>query len=144
MKVKQDPVLAGFVQLTREVMGADLIAILLFGSRARGSATSASDYDFLLVVQTEPDDEVKKNLVLGTRGSVSMNFQFEKIPDLIRELERGDTARLNMVTEGKLLWGSLPPTVYTAAKTALHRFGMVSRPIRRRKPMSGSMAIWPK
>lgn len=58
--VKQDPVVDFFVTSVRRTLGSHLKQVLLFGSRARGNATPASDYDLLVVV-----DKVNRHIVDG-------------------------------------------------------------------------------
>jgi predicted nucleotidyltransferase len=58
--VEHDPVLRFFKVSAVRVLGSHLRQILLFGSRARGDATTESDYDLLVVV-----DKVNQDVVRG-------------------------------------------------------------------------------
>jgi predicted nucleotidyltransferase len=48
----------------RDVLDGDLVSIVLFGSRARGTATSSSDFDFLIVAHSLPDGKRRRELAL--------------------------------------------------------------------------------
>ena len=45
------PLAREYADLVRQRLGAQIKRIILFGSRARGDATSTSDYDILLLVE---------------------------------------------------------------------------------------------
>lgn len=50
----------GFVELCKEEFGNRLESVVLFGSRARGSASSKSDWDFFLVVKNLPERRIDR------------------------------------------------------------------------------------
>ncbi len=86
-----------FRQLLRELCGAGELLIVLFGSRARGDSTPASDYDLLIVSNKA-----------GRRG-VEVRWPAQlfrySLEEARRRLEEGDTILLDALTEGKLLCG---------------------------------------
>ena len=45
----------------RESLGESLVAVVLFGSRARGEAHAESDWDFLVIANALPDRILKRN-----------------------------------------------------------------------------------
>jgi hypothetical protein len=51
---QNDPVAACAVQALRTALGDKLVAIVLFGSHARGEASEASDYDLLVIAEDLP------------------------------------------------------------------------------------------
>ncbi|HID86195.1 MAG TPA: nucleotidyltransferase domain-containing protein [Anaerolineae bacterium] len=55
-----------FVEAAKEVLGDDLISVILFGSQARGEADGWSDRDMLLIVAHEPGEETLLELALAT------------------------------------------------------------------------------
>ena len=50
-----DPILARFKAALQEMYGDRIDRVVLFGSRARGEATSESDYDIALFLRSPPD-----------------------------------------------------------------------------------------
>lgn len=52
------------VQAFQDRLGDDLIAIVLFGSQARGEATSTSDWDILLIAHSLPVSTFQRHLYL--------------------------------------------------------------------------------
>lgn len=66
------------VQDLRAGMGDDLVAVVLYGSRARGEAADGSDWDFLAIAEGLPDGPmarpayVRKRLVSSSGNRVSV------------------------------------------------------------------------
>lgn len=66
------------VTALRQSLGDDLIAVVLFGSRARGEADEASDWDLLVIARQLPKQAFRRHLQLKTalppdwRGRVSL------------------------------------------------------------------------
>lgn len=52
------------VQAFQDRLGDDLIAIVLFGSQARGEATSTSDWDIFLIAHSLPVSTFQRHLYL--------------------------------------------------------------------------------
>lgn len=52
------------VEVLRQGLGADLTALVLFGSRARGYATLESDWDFLLIARDPPARPLQRHFHL--------------------------------------------------------------------------------
>ncbi len=50
----------GIVSGLKEGLGGDLVAVVLFGSRARGEAREGSDWDFLVVARDLPDRTLER------------------------------------------------------------------------------------
>jgi uncharacterized protein len=48
----------------REGLGSDLVAVVLFGSRARDEAREGSDWDFLVVVRNLPERTLERTFRL--------------------------------------------------------------------------------
>ncbi len=57
-----NPIVDYFSSTMRKVLSDHLIAIILFGSRARGDAKEYSDYDFLIIVDKKSNDIKEKIL----------------------------------------------------------------------------------
>ncbi len=96
-----DPV----VQALRAGLGERLIAIVLFGSRARGEATEDSDWDLLVIANGLPEGFMERNFLLKQllppewRGSVCL---LVRTPS---ELEnRIASLHLDIALDGKILY----------------------------------------
>ena len=93
------------VAALRASMGDDLLAVVLFGSRARGDATPESDWDLLVIARSLPERSFARHLFLkrllpeGIRGSVSI---LARTP---REFEaRTASLYLDIALDGKMLY----------------------------------------
>jgi predicted nucleotidyltransferase len=70
--------LAKVVSALKQGLGNSLIAVVLFGSRARGAADEASDWDLLVIAHKLPDKTLERHLWLKSvlpvewRGRVSV------------------------------------------------------------------------
>lgn len=63
------------VELAKEHFGKNLMCVLLFGSRARGTARDDSDYDFLIITKkkVESPEFWKEVFLFETRTGVSID-----------------------------------------------------------------------
>ncbi len=59
-----DTITKELLDKAHDVLDGDLVSVVLFGSRARGTATSGSDFDFLIVARSLPDEKGKRELAL--------------------------------------------------------------------------------
>ena len=62
--MRLDTITKDLLDKAHDVLGEDLVSVVLFGSRARGTATSDSDFDFLIVARSLPDEKGKRELAL--------------------------------------------------------------------------------
>lgn len=66
------------VEAFRAALGADLVAVVLFGSRARGEASAESDWDLLVIARSLPAKPFTRHLFLkrllppSRRGAISV------------------------------------------------------------------------
>jgi len=58
--VSEEDLLKAWVATLQQRLGADLLAVALFGSRARGDATPSSDWDLLVLLHSETNDELDR------------------------------------------------------------------------------------
>lgn len=123
-----DPSVATFVCRVAELMGRRLLSVILFGSRARGTAGPSSDYDCLLIVTDEPDDVVVMEVLLAAREAGSIDVHIETLSNLKANLRLGDPARLNMILEGMALYGDAGVRLRTLARKAVTKYGLTPRP----------------
>lgn len=59
-----DTITKDLLDKARDVLDGDLVSVVLFGSRARGTATPGSDFDLLIVARSLPDERGKRKLAL--------------------------------------------------------------------------------
>lgn len=72
-----------FLDGTREILGEDLRAVRLFGSRARGEGTPDSDLDLALIVT--PDGRARRYAVYDLAFDVGLRHGVQLAPTLITE-----------------------------------------------------------
>ena len=121
-----------------DALGDRLIAVVLFGSRARAEADEASDWDLLLIARGLPDSTwsrhiaLKRSLPSGWRGRIAV---LAKTP---KEFEaRLAALYLDIAYDGVILYD---PEGYAATKLArIRRLGKEAGLIRRER---GGERIW--
>lgn len=84
-------------------LGANLISIMLFGSRARGDYTESSDYDILIIAKSLPERHLAR---MGYIRAPLSNFE-EKVSIIAKTPEEFDSCfpplYLDMAMDGKIL-----------------------------------------
>jgi len=97
------PILEALKQRLREIYGNRLVRVVLFGSRARGTAAPASDIDILIVLSdsVDPGVEIERtgestaalslehNVVISCSFVSSQRFDSERSPLLINVHREG-------------------------------------------------------
>ncbi len=128
------------VEAWRRGLGERLVAVVLFGSRARGEAKEQSDWDVLLLARALPSrfwerlKMLKGMLPLQWRGRISL---IAKTPE---EFESGfSSLYLDLGVDGVVLYD---PTGYAAAKLARIREIIGKLRLRRERHDWGDMWIW--
>jgi hypothetical protein len=136
--VSQD--LANAVAALRDGLAADLVAVVLFGSRARGDASPDSDWDLLVVANNLPEKPFERRLYLkrllppGTRGMVSI---LARTP---REFERHLTSLyLDIALDGVVLYD---PLAYISCRLADVRRLIASLGLSRQRSEAGFSWRW--
>lgn len=123
-------------------LGHRLIAVVLFGSQARGEASAASDWDLLIIAEGLPSKPFERHLFLkrllppGCRGAVSL---LAKTPE---EFERHVASLyLDIALDGKVLYD---PHGYAQGQlTALHN--LIERAgLYRERTAAGDVWRWRK
>jgi predicted nucleotidyltransferase len=96
-----EPVIAAF----RQQLGADLIAIVLFGSRARGDHRPDSDWDLLVVANQLPASTLQRHFYLKTVLPPDWAAQTSVLAKTPRELEENLTSlMLDIALDGEVLY----------------------------------------
>ncbi len=129
---------AGVASKLREGLGADLVAVVLFGSRARGEAREGSDWDVLVIARRLPGRTLERAIRLkqmlppGYRGEVSLLAKTPEeftagLPDLY----------LDIAVDGVILYDT---DEYMARRLQLLRKLIRRKGLRREK--EGRDLIW--
>ena len=95
------------IENLKEAYGDNLVKVILYGSKARGSSTQDSDIDLMIILENYKNkvEEIKK---VGAIVS-SINFIYEVFisPVILRKKEYEDASILlvrNVIKEGFDLW----------------------------------------
>ena len=129
LKLHQD-LLNQAITALREALGDSLIAVVLYGSRAKGEAHDQSDWDLLLIAENLPEKPLarhfflKRALPADCRGAISL---LAKTP---AEFEaRVSPLYLDIALDGEILYDSrgyaatrLEKLKNFIAKSGLYRF----------------------
>ena len=111
----------------------DLLAVVLFGSRARGTARPDSDWDLALIAETgQPTVE---HATVTELGDLGVEVQAVSISPAVLRSKRnapGHIAR-NVLLDGRLLAGSLPAVgkIRKSPPTQPQEFQRITGPIQR-------------
>ena len=124
----------------RQALGDRLIAVVLFGSRAREEATESSDWDLLVIAEELPDKPLDRHLLLrrwlpatsGDRVSLQAKTptEFEaRVPSLY----------LDIALDGQVLYD---PQGYATARLAQLRRLMQRHGLYRERRPAGDLWRW--
>ncbi len=130
------------VMVLQRALGRRLVAVVLFGSRARGEASQTSDWDLLIIAEGIPDRPFQRHLFLKRllpprcRAAVSMlartKLEFEShIPSLY----------LDIALDGQVLYD---PSGYAAGRLAVLRRLMNETGLYRVRVEAGMAWRWSK
>ncbi|MGH2352682.1 MAG: nucleotidyltransferase domain-containing protein [Chloroflexota bacterium] len=133
-------ILAQAVDALRNALGERLIAVVLFGSRARGDAHEGSDWDLLVIAEGLPQAPFQRYLYLkqllppGTRGEVSIiartRQEFEaRLPSLY----------LDIATDGRILYD---PWAYASQRLMMLRQLIQKAGLYRERTEAGDIWQW--
>lgn len=98
----------------RNTLGDNLVAIVLFGSYAKGTARPASDLDLLVIARTLPRGRARDDLVLYAFDDLVMETGTTVMPILMTEhelrfaMETRSPLLYGIVTGYQVVWGTLP------------------------------------
>lgn len=96
-----EPVIAAF----RQQLGANLIAVVLFGSRARGDQRPDSDWDLLVVASQLPASVLQRHFYLKSLLPLDWAAKTSVLAKTPRELEENLTSlMLDIALDGEVLY----------------------------------------
>lgn len=114
METAQASVLRELTDAVSQIRG--VVALILFGSIARGDSDEYSDYDVLVVFESKALLWQSWDTLFTKIGS--MNINIHAIPETMEELQRANPVFLDRLTkEGRLLFARSPfPAVFNSPR----------------------------
>lgn len=91
------------VKVIREVLGKDVVSIILFGSGARGDLSKWSDLDFLVV--TKKKCEERKKIDILKELNFPANILMKTKHELLHHIKGASALYLDIVEDGKAVYG---------------------------------------
>lgn len=135
-------ILPSLVAALKEALGERLVALILFGSRARREAHPGSDWDVFLIATELPRRfwerhlQLKQALPAEFRGAVSL------LAATTREFEsRISSLYLDLALEGQILYD---PEGYATRRLAALRQRIAELGLKRQQTPAGSRWKWSK
>ena len=136
----QEDVLSQIVAALREGLGERLVAMVLYGSRARGQAREASDWDLFIIATDLPKQLWERHILLkgflppAYRGGVSL---LAKTP---REFEEKiSSLYLDIAQDGQILFD---PQGYAHRRLAVLQRLIAETGLYRKKSPGGEVWRW--
>jgi uncharacterized protein len=130
------------VEALKNALGEKLVAVVLFGSRARGEAAMESDWDFLIIAHDLPSGTLRRHMLLkkalpaGCRGAVAI---LAKTPE---EFESHIASLyLDIALDGKILYD---PSDYAHARLSTLRVKIEKAGLKRQHTSAGFLWQWEK
>ncbi len=130
------------VNALRAALGERLIAVVLYGSRARGEAIEDSDWDLLVIARELPENYWERHLFfvralpVGCRSGISI---FARTPEEFEQ--RISSLYLDIALDGKVLYD---PRHYAEAKLSFIRRLIKKAGLYREHTKAGDLWLWEK
>lgn len=123
-RLQLQPVIAAL----QEALGDDLVALVLFGSRARGDARPDSDWDLLLIAKNLPDSPWRRQQQILSLLPLAWRYQANILAHTPSEwFARVTPLALDIALDGILLYDNsqnLLPTRLSALREQLAHLGL--------------------
>jgi uncharacterized protein len=128
------------VEALRKVLGERLVAVVLFGSRARGDARVDSDWDLLVLAEGLPDNPFDRQLFLGRLLPSDIPAAITVVAKTPNEFEAYlPSLYLDIALDGQVLHD---PTGYAADRLATLRGLIKEAGLHRESTEAGDMWQW--
>jgi uncharacterized protein len=137
---EQEKILSQLVTALQEGLGERLVAVVLYGSRARGQARQASDWDLFIIVSDLPEPLWERHILLKRflpapyRGAVSL---LAKTPQEFEE--KIATIYLDIALDGQILFD---PQGYARRRLAALQRLMAETGLYRKQSLGGEVWRW--
>ncbi len=136
----QEDILSQLVTALQEGLGERLVAVVLYGSRARGQERQASDWDLFIIATDLPMQLWERHILLkrflpaAYRGAVSL---LAKTPQEFEE--KISSLYLDIAQDGQILFD---PQGYAHRRLALLQRLMAETGLYRKKSSGGEVWRW--
>ena len=98
-----------FTSRAKSALGSELVSLMLYGSAARGTATSESDLDIFAVVEDDSDKEKLFDIAAEFLKDGVLFSIISETPDEFARLNKMRSPFMNTVLkEGRVLYGQRP------------------------------------
>ena len=128
------------VEALRKVLGEHLVAVVLFGSRARGDARADSDWDVLVLAEGLPQNPFDRQLFFGRLLPSDIPGAITVVAKTPKEFEVYlPSLYLDIAVDGQILYD---PSGYAADRLAALRRLIKEAGLYRERTEAGDMWEW--
>lgn len=138
--IEDDAIAREAADALRLALGDRLVAVVLFGSRARGDAKPESDWDLLVIAEGLPEHPLERHLLLKQALPVLIRSRVSILAKTRAEFEAHFPALyLDIGLDGRVL---VDPSGYFATRQAMVR-GIIRRAgLHRERSTAGDAWVW--
>jgi len=130
------------VAALREGLSERLVAVVLFGSRARGDATPESDWDLLILAEALPEGTFDRHLFVARLLPPKLPARISAVAKTPREFEaRLTPLYLDIALDGQILYD---PQGYAADRLAAVQHLLAEAGLYRERTEAGDLWKWKK
>lgn len=130
------------VTALRQTLGRRLLAVILFGSRARGEATETSDWDLLVIARELPTQTLARHILLKNALPVQWRAQVAILAKTPEEFDATlSSLYLDIALDGTLLYD---PEGYAGMRLSRLRQLLAARGLRREANRRDLVWHWQK
>ncbi|MBI3974589.1 MAG: nucleotidyltransferase domain-containing protein [Chloroflexi bacterium] len=141
-RTKEQQIPARTVEALQSALGETLVAVVLFGSRARGDAHEASDWDVLVIAEGLPDGPLERHFFLNRLLPSEYGDAVSLLARTPAEFESHIASLyLDIALDGQILYD---PRWYAAERLATLRRLIRQLGLRRERTEAGDVWQWQK